>query len=93
MESGQKELDYIDGVLKYNEKEADYNASLENIFRSMHLIKMLLVPSCRFLKMPMAICGSGLTVEVSTNSIKKPKSSPVTNRDMKNRGMILRWLG
>jgi ligand-binding sensor domain-containing protein/signal transduction histidine kinase len=39
IESGQKELDYIDDVLKYNEKEADYNASLENIFRSMHLIK------------------------------------------------------
>ena len=39
MEGVQKELHYIDDVLKQSEKECDYAEILEKVFRSMHLIK------------------------------------------------------
>lgn len=39
MEGGQKELNYIDELLKQSEKDSDYSICLENIYRSMHLIK------------------------------------------------------
>jgi ligand-binding sensor domain-containing protein len=39
LEGANLELNYIDNVLKGGEKEADINATLEKIFRSMHLIK------------------------------------------------------
>ncbi len=39
MEGGQKELNYIDEILKQSEKNSDYSICLENIYRSMHLIK------------------------------------------------------
>ncbi len=35
----QKELRYIDNVLKQSEKEGDYAKILEKVFRSMHLVK------------------------------------------------------
>ncbi len=39
MEGGRKELNYIEDLLKQDKTETDYITSLENIYRSMHLIK------------------------------------------------------
>jgi tetratricopeptide (TPR) repeat protein len=39
MEGGRKELNYIEDLLKQDKTENDYITSLENIYRSMHLIK------------------------------------------------------